>query len=145
MKVTVNGIEAELEVEDQFQIIEDRDRVMVKGPEGSFPALAVRKGDVTFVSFQGRTYEVKKVSASRGAAAGAGSGQALAPMPGQIVEVSVSPDQKVEKGDKLVVLEAMKMQLPVVADVPGTVNEVLVAVGDQVSDGQILVSVEPSE
>lgn len=145
MKVTVNGNEAELEVDDRFQIVEDGDRVIVKGPDGSSPALAVRKGDTTYVSYQGQTYVVKKATTARGAAAGTGSGQALAPMPGQIVEVTAKPDQKVQKGDKLVVLEAMKMQLPVITDVDGTVKEINVQVGDQVSDGQVLVVVQPEE
>lgn len=142
MKLLVNGQEAELQTTG-VTIQKDGDRLIVKTPQGAFSALAVRKGDTTYVSYQGRTYEVKKASAAKSATAGAGSGQALAPMPGQIVEVTATLDQSVAKGDKLVVLEAMKMQLPVLADVDGTVTAVNVKVGDQVTDGQPLVVVTP--
>ena len=145
MKVLVNGAELELEANPGIKVLEDGDRLIVKTPEGSFSALSVRKGDSTFVSFKGQVYEVKKAVSARSGAAGAGSGDAVAPMPGQIVEVTAKIDQKVEKGDKLAVLEAMKMQLPVVAGIAGTVTAVNVSMGDQVADGQVLVVVKPQE
>jgi acyl-CoA carboxylase subunit alpha len=74
-----------------------------------------------------------------------GKGSALAPMPGGVVRVAVSPGDRVEGGDVLVVLEAMKMEHAVHAPVTGTVTEVDVVVGDQVESGQLLVVVQPDE
>jgi propionyl-CoA carboxylase alpha chain len=70
-------------------------------------------------------------------------GSALAPMPGGVVRVAVSPGDRVEAGDVLVVLEAMKMEHAVHAPTAGTVVEVDVGVGDQVESGRLLAVVRP--
>jgi pyruvate carboxylase len=65
--------------------------------------------------------------------------QACAPMPGMVTEVAVSPGQEVKAGDKLIVLEAMKMLTTVSAAADGTVGEILVQKGDQVDSDDLLV------
>ncbi len=70
------------------------------------------------------------------------STQACAPMPGMVTEVAVSPGQEVKEGDKLVVLEAMKMLTTVSASQDGVVKEVLVAKGEQVDSDDLLVRLE---
>ena len=65
--------------------------------------------------------------------------QASAPMPGMVTEVAVSPGQEVKAGDKLVVLEAMKMLTTVSASEDGTVSEILVKKGDRVDSDDLLV------
>ncbi|HEY8962434.1 MAG TPA: biotin/lipoyl-containing protein, partial [Luteolibacter sp.] len=67
------------------------------------------------------------------------SSQACAPMPGMVTEIAVSPGQEVKEGDKLIVLEAMKMLTTVSAQADGTVKSVLVSKGDQVDSGDLLV------
>ena len=69
-------------------------------------------------------------------------GSALAPMPGSVVRVAVAPGDRVEAGQVLVVLEAMKMEHTVHAGVAGRVAEVDVAEGDQVETGRILAVVD---
>jgi propionyl-CoA carboxylase alpha chain len=69
-------------------------------------------------------------------------GSALAPMPGSVVRVTVGVGDRVEAGQVLVVLEAMKMEHSVHAGASGTVVEVDVAEGDQVETGRILAIVE---
>ncbi len=64
-----------------------------------------------------------------------------APMPGTVFKVKCEPGDSVSAGDELVVLEAMKMEVPVRAHVSGTVATVEVNVGDVVSAGQMLVTV----
>jgi len=64
---------------------------------------------------------------------------ACAPMPGMVTEVAVSPGQEVKAGDKLIVLEAMKMLTTVSAAADGTVGEILVQKGDQVDSDDLLV------
>ncbi len=70
------------------------------------------------------------------------AGSARAPMPGGVVRVAVSEGDRVEAGQLLVVLEAMKMEHTVQAATSGVVTEVDVAEGDQVETGRILVVVD---
>lgn len=65
-----------------------------------------------------------------------------APMSGVILKVLVSSGQKVEYGQKVVILEAMKMENDIVADRQGIVKRVLVKEGDNVDTGQVLVELE---
>ena len=67
---------------------------------------------------------------------------ACAPMPGMVTEIAVSPGQEVKEGDKLVVLEAMKMLTTVSASQDGVVKELLVQKGDQVDSDDLLVKLE---
>ncbi len=66
----------------------------------------------------------------------------VAPMPGKIVKILVSPGDQLHEGQTLIVFEAMKMQsnLNVVGDC--TVREILVSEGDSVASGQMLVKLE---
>jgi hypothetical protein len=63
-------------------------------------------------------------------------------MPGMVTEVAVSSGQPVKAGDKLVVLEAMKMLTTVSAGADGTVTEILVTKGDQVDSDDLLVKLK---
>jgi biotin carboxyl carrier protein len=63
-------------------------------------------------------------------------------MQGTIVKVLVEAGATVAAGDALVVLEAMKMENQINAEVAGTVKEVRVAAGDSVGNGDILVIIE---
>ncbi len=65
--------------------------------------------------------------------------EACAPMPGMVTEVAASPGQSVKAGDKLLVLEAMKMLTTVSANTDGTIKEILVKKGDQVDSDDLLV------
>ena len=73
------------------------------------------------------------------ATSGAGSGQISAPMPGLVKAVFVGPGDAVLTGDRLAVLEAMKMEHALVAGRDGIVAEVLVAAGAQVEAGAALI------
>ena len=73
-------------------------------------------------------------------AAGAGSIQVKAGAAGQVFKVEASVGQKVEAGDAVVIIEAMKMEIPVVAPEAGTVASIDVAVGDAVESGAVLAT-----
>jgi 3-methylcrotonyl-CoA carboxylase alpha subunit len=77
----------------------------------------------------------------RTAEAGGGDGSVKAPMPGRVLSVDVAPGQAVAEGDRLLVLEAMKMEHRLTARAGGTVLAVHVATGDQVADGMMLVEI----
>jgi pyruvate carboxylase len=66
-------------------------------------------------------------------------GQVGAPIPGMVASVAVELNQKVAKGDRLLVMEAMKMQSTVYAPVSGKVTQVLAQVGQNVESKDLLV------
>ena len=70
--------------------------------------------------------------------------QAAAPIPGLIVVMSASVGAKVAKGDKLFMMEAMKMQTTVYAQADGVVAEVHAAVGDTVESKDLIVKLRPA-
>ena len=70
------------------------------------------------------------------------TGSLLAPMPGTVVKVVVEQGARVEAGDAVLVLEAMKMQHTVTAPHAGTVTQVDVQPGAQVAAGEVLAVVE---
>ena len=69
------------------------------------------------------------------AAAAAGGVAIKASLPGKVVKVEASVGQAVKAGDNVVILEAMKMEVPVVAPQDGTIASIDVAVGDSVESG----------
>ncbi|RED52550.1 acetyl-CoA carboxylase biotin carboxylase subunit [Aestuariispira insulae] len=71
-----------------------------------------------------------------------GSGRMTAPMPGKITAVKVNAGESVEEGQALMVVEAMKMEHTIAAPHDGVVAEVRFAVGDQVAEGDELISFE---
>ena len=73
-------------------------------------------------------------------AAGAGSIKVAAGAAGKVFKIEASVGQKLAKGDTVVIVEAMKMEIPVVAPEDGTVASIDVAVGDMVEAGQTLAT-----
>jgi len=66
-----------------------------------------------------------------------------APMPGLVLRVHVQTGQTVGEGDRLIVLEAMKMENELHAATPGVINAVHVSEGEPVEKDQVLVEIEP--
>jgi acetyl-CoA carboxylase biotin carboxyl carrier protein len=65
-----------------------------------------------------------------------------APMAGKIIDIKVNVGDAVNEGDEVVILEAMKMELPVVAEVSGTVKEINCIKGEGVEGEAVLVVLE---
>jgi biotin carboxyl carrier protein len=63
-------------------------------------------------------------------------------MVGKIVSVTVKIGDKVEENDQVAVLEAMKMEMPVVAPITGTVKEIRVAAGQEVEAEAVIAVIE---
>ena len=73
---------------------------------------------------------------------GSGSGKVTVPMQGTIVKVAVEVGQRVEAGETVVILEAMKMENTVAAEKSGVISAVRVATGDSVAAGDVVVEIE---
>ena len=73
-------------------------------------------------------------------AAGAGSIQVKAGAAGKVFQIPTSVGQSVQAGDTVIVIEAMKMEIPVVAPEAGTIASIDVAVGDAVESGAVLAT-----
>lgn len=103
-----------------------------------------------FFELNGQPRAVRVMEAGKGTAAArpkadpGKAGHVAAPMPGLVSTVAVSPGQKVEWGDLIVTLEAMKMETSVHADVAGVVSAVTVKPGDQVEAKDLLVEITVS-
>lgn len=72
----------------------------------------------------------------------AGAVKVTASVPGKVFKVEVKAGQTVKAGDTIVILESMKMEIPVVAPQDGTVASVDVTVGDSVENGDTLASMD---
>jgi acetyl-CoA carboxylase biotin carboxyl carrier protein len=68
--------------------------------------------------------------------------QVVVPMVGKIVTVTVKVGDKVKEDDQVAVLEAMKMEMPVVAPITGTVKEVCVTPGQEVEAEAVIAVIE---
>ena len=65
----------------------------------------------------------------------------VAEMVANVMSVAVAPGDAVAAGDTVVLLESMKMEIPVIAEVTGTVRAVKVSSGDVVQEGDVLVEI----
>ena len=97
-----------------------------------------------WVTVNGRTYVLAKSSGARDRGHGHhhAAGELTAPMPGQVRAVNISEGDAVTKGQTLLVLEAMKMEIRVQAPFDGVVSSISVKVGQTVEREQILATME---
>jgi acetyl-CoA carboxylase biotin carboxyl carrier protein len=66
----------------------------------------------------------------------------IAPMAGSVWKIHVKNGDEVTAGQEVIILESMKMEIPVTSDASGVVKNVLVHEGDFVNDGDILIEIE---
>jgi biotin carboxyl carrier protein len=103
------------------------------------------QGDQRYVWHDGANYTLETVRAgrrSRTRSTTASSGRLTAQMPGQVRMVLVAAGDAVTRGQTLIILEAMKMELRVAAPADGVVGQVHVQVGTVVERGALLVEME---
>ena len=65
-----------------------------------------------------------------------------APMGGKVIKILVNPGDAVAEDDEVLVLEAMKMEMPIASEITGSVDEIKVKVGDTVEADQILLTLK---
>ena len=74
--------------------------------------------------------------------AGPATDRIIAPMPGLVLDIIVSPGQSVNKGDNLLILEAMKMENVIKSPIDGIIKSIEVDKGNPISKSQVLVTYE---
>ncbi len=124
-KVTLNGKTYEVEVEKGKAILLDEYEALAPAPAAAAaPAAAV----------------AAPAAAPAPAAVNLAAGETVsAPMPGNILRIEVNQDDKVEAGQILVILEAMKMENEIVAPKAGTVAQIVTSKGAVVETGSPLI------
>ena len=74
---------------------------------------------------------------------GEGSGRILAPMPGKVIQLAVQHDQTVTRGQTVALIEAMKMELSIKAEVDGTIKTIAVTEGELIEAETLMIEIEP--
>lgn len=117
--------------------------VKIKGVEHKVQAEII--GTELWVHHAGRTFNVDTQSGrkSRKKSGAAGnSNQIMAPMPGKITKLLLNPETPVHAGQAVLVMEAMKMEYTLKADIDGVIESIHCEVGDQVTLGKVLVKLK---
>ncbi|MET1112184.1 MAG: biotin/lipoyl-containing protein, partial [Allosphingosinicella sp.] len=118
-------------------------RLVDAGGDPPLEGIATAEGETVLVFSAGQAFAFTLPGAGGGASGGAASdGALLSPMPGRVLSVEVSKGDRVAKGQKLLTLEAMKMEHSLTAPFEGVVAELDAVAGGQVSEGMLLVRVE---
>jgi len=99
---------------------------------------------VRWVFLDGRAYDFSEYQPGSRVRAGAHEGALAAPMPATVRRILVGVGDRVTRGDPLVVLEAMKMELPVRATTDGTIRALLCREGELVQPGVTLLEIDPA-
>jgi 3-methylcrotonyl-CoA carboxylase alpha subunit len=105
-------------------------------------AVALVLGDRVEVRHAGQTHAFARKAERSGAVAAGGDGRLTAPMPGRVLQLLAREGQRVAAGERLLVLEAMKMEHRIAAPVDGVIARVAVREGDQVQEGAPLIELD---
>ena len=130
-------------------LVDGEKRVIPLAAEADDQGVAVRWVDYddSLVLFEsGEAYRLELATRrSGGGGTAAADGSIISPMPGKLISVNVAKGDTVSKGQKLLTLEAMKMEHSLVAPFDGKVAELDAAEGEQVSEGTLLARIEKEQ
>ena len=132
-EVEVNGHRYSVRLSDETAS-EPAKRISKPTPE---PAVAASEAPVPVTPEEAPTAPARQSQPKRAA----GGREVIAPLPGLIREVLVAEGDQVKKGQKIMILEAMKMENEINADSDGTITSLLVAKGDSVQGGDPLATI----
>ncbi|MEO7275649.1 MAG: biotin/lipoyl-containing protein [Vicinamibacterales bacterium] len=128
---------------ETLHLLRDGASVRVDGDAGG-PAWAVADGTCRWVYSDGCVYELEVQEEGRRRTTPA-QGSLAAPMPATVRQIRAAPGDHVARGDTLLILEAMKMELPIRADADGIVVAVHCQEGELVQPGRPLIEVGPAD
>ena len=129
----------------QFAVTPRDHGVTLRHGDHSFGAEVVVTDDLITVFAQGRAHSFQRPKPDAALDHAIDADSLFAPMPGLVRLVGGTAGQPVRKGQPLIVLEAMKMEHTLTAPRDGCLTEILVSVGDQVSDGALLMRIGPTD
>jgi biotin carboxyl carrier protein len=109
------------------------------GRQPARTAWAAASGDTRWVFFEGEVYRFEVARGRPRTRGGAHHGSLSAPMPATVIRIHVAPGDRITRGQTLIVLEAMKMELPVQAPADGTIAAVCCREGELVQAGTSLI------
>ena len=132
-QVVVNGAAYSVEIEKGAYT----DSFVANAPQNDKVSLAPQNDKPVIPS---EAKESAPAAAPKAAPAGAGT-KVESPLPGVVIEVSVKEGQAVKQGQKVAVLEAMKMENEIAATADGTVTAIHVSKGDSVLEGAPIVTI----
>ena len=114
-------------------------------PKSDHVFLAERRHEEVFTTSLGKTFRFTLRHVGASGQASAADGAIIAPMPGKVIAVDVAEGQAVTAGQRLLVLEAMKMEHALTAPFDGVIEGLAVTAGAQVQVEALLVTVVPAE
>lgn len=162
-KIEINGKIEEIEA------TRAGDRLMVSGPDGSVTPWQIERtvngqilltgsanghrlriyggknGDGRHLWVNGRTYQYKRIDESAAGASAEASGSLSASIPAVVTDILVTEGDMVAAGEKLILLESMKMVIPIKAPTAGKVSAIKCSAGDSVQPGVPLIQLENDE
>ena len=120
-------------------------QISVDGIAPATDATAIASGDAVYVLRHGRQTKVslRDLALEEGAEQG-GGGLVCAPMHGKVLSILVAPGDRVTRGQRLAIIEAMKMEHTLHAAVDGTVTEIAVSTDTQVAEGAKVMTIAPA-
>jgi len=102
-----------------------------------------KDGTVSVASPQGQ-FSIERNIPGKSAEDEVGSGRVLAPLHGKLVDLFVAQGDEVKRDQPIAMIEAMKMQHEILAQVDGVVTTISAAVGNQIAGGDILIEIDPT-
>ena len=136
-RVNVNGIPFEVEMQKPINAAKHPALAAIKRGATSAPVAPAPAASPTPTS----AAKPAAPAAAPGPAASTAGNAIKAPLPGTITAINVKEGDKVNVGDVVIVLEAMKMQNNIEAEYAGTVTSIKVVTGDAVMEGSVLLTI----
>ena len=123
------------EIQEEMHVISEiSDAVEFLAPQVGKSKMRLSEGGMEYKTFFTKKFEERKTWKAPDPY------KVLSHIPGSVIEIFVKPGQKVKKGDKLMVYEAMKMMNVVTSPMDGTIKEVNAKEGESLPKGALLVT-----
>lgn len=142
--VTVEDGHVRVNGGDRISALRGGDGVALVGDRPRRQAWIRASGDERWVFLDGQVYVFDAQTRGARRRPGGHHGTLMAPMPATVIRLQAGTGDRVSRGDVLIVLEAMKMELPVRAPSDGVVTEVKCRVGELVQPGVALMELDES-
>ena len=139
--VTVNGIPFEVEMKQPVKAGKQKVKLSGSANEGASSSSSAPQSAKASAALQSAASSGQTGNAGDAGKAATGK-PVVAPLPGTINEIKVKVGDKVNAGDTVVILEAMKMQNNIEAETSGTITGINVNKGDAVMEGDTLVTIK---